>query len=490
MTTTSRGQTPRRTELDKTLKPQWVWAIALGSAIGWGAFVLPQNWLGQAGPLGASLGLVIGGALMCLIALSYGALIKAFPVSGGEYAYAFTAFGRTHAFVAGWALVLGYISIVALNASALALLLRRMVPFLVEWVPLWQVAGWQVYLGEVVVAALAVVLFAALNARGSSLSGRVQYAFCLLMLLGVGLLLLGAWLHPDTPLSNLEPAFPEGVAPVSAVLAIVAIAPWAYVGFDNVPQTAEEFDFSAGRALGLIIMAIGAAAAIYVAMVIATGVSQPWAAMVADEPLWGTADGMENLFGTLGLVVLAVAVLMGVSTGLNGFFVSASRLLFAMGRARAIPQGFSSLNDAGSPSRAVWFVAALCLLAPLFGREALLWVVDMTSVGVTIAYTYTCLAAYRLWSRSSATEGRPFTARKVLSLAGALTGVVFLGLLLLPGSPAQLSTPSWIALGVWTVLGVIFYLVRLPASRAVGDEEMSRLILGEHHDSLPEQARR
>lgn len=25
-----------RTELEKTLKPHWVWAIALGSAIGWG----------------------------------------------------------------------------------------------------------------------------------------------------------------------------------------------------------------------------------------------------------------------------------------------------------------------------------------------------------------------------------------------------------------------------------------------------------------------
>ena len=61
-----------RQELGKTLKPQWVWAVALGSAIGWGAFVLPQDLLGQAGPLGASLGLVIGGGLMCVIAVSYG----------------------------------------------------------------------------------------------------------------------------------------------------------------------------------------------------------------------------------------------------------------------------------------------------------------------------------------------------------------------------------------------------------------------------------
>ncbi|WP_363321985.1 APC family permease [uncultured Serinicoccus sp.] len=152
------GSPVQRQELRKTLKPQWVWAMALGSAIGWGAFVLPQDLLGQAGPLGASLGLVIGGALMCVIAVSYGLLIRHFPVSGGEYAYAYTFFGRTHAFVAGWALVLGYISIIALNASALALLFRRLLPAVVEWVPLWEVAGWQVYLGEVVVASAALVL--------------------------------------------------------------------------------------------------------------------------------------------------------------------------------------------------------------------------------------------------------------------------------------------------------------------------------------------
>lgn len=482
------GAPADRQELRKTLKPQWVWAVALGSAIGWGAFVLPQDLLAQAGPLGASLGLLIGGALMCLIAVSYGLLIRRLPVSGGEYAYAYTFFGRTHAFIAGWALVLGYVSIIALNASALALLFRRLLPPVVEWVPLWEVAGWQVYLGEVVVASAALVLFAFLNARGGTLSGRVQYAFCLVMLAAVACMLLATWLHPGTPLSNLEPGFPDGVSPVSPVLMIVAIAPWAYVGFDNVPQAAEEFDFSPTKAFGLIILAIVAAAGIYVAMLIATAVAQPWPQMVADAPAWGTADGLERLFGPVGLVLLAVAVVMGVSTGLNGFYVSASRLLFAMGRARVLPPFFAKVNDAGAPGRAVWFAAGLCLIAPLFGREALLWVVDMTSVGVTIAYTYTCLAAYKLWQWSGSDQGAPDTrssGRKVLSGLGALTGVLFLGLLLLPGSPAQLSTPSWIALGVWVALGAIFYVTRLRASHQIDDEEMRHLVLGDHATERP-----
>ena len=42
---------------------------------------------------------------------------------------------------------------------------------------------------------------------------------------------------------------------------IVAIAPWAFVGFDNVPQAAEEFDFPPAKAFALIVFAIVAAAA-------------------------------------------------------------------------------------------------------------------------------------------------------------------------------------------------------------------------------------
>ena len=199
----------QRDSLDSTLKPHWVWAIALGSAIGWGAFVLPTDWLATAGPLGTAIGLTIGAALMCLIAVSYGILIRTFPVSGGEFAYAFNAFGRNHAFACGWFLTLGYASIVALNASAVALLFRRLLPGLVEWVPLWEIAGWQVYLGEVVVASLALVAFAVLNTRGTALSGRTQFLMVMAMLVGVTLILVGVLIHPDGMWANVSPASPK-----------------------------------------------------------------------------------------------------------------------------------------------------------------------------------------------------------------------------------------------------------------------------------------
>lgn len=43
------------------------------------------------------------------------------------------------------------------------------------------------------------------------------------------------------------------------------------------------------------------------------------------------------------------------------------------------------------------------MVAPWFGRKVLLWVVDMSSVGVTIAYFCTRYAAYALHKKSKDT---------------------------------------------------------------------------------------
>lgn len=84
----------QRRKLTKSLKPSWVFAIALGSSVGWGAFILPGDWIGQSGPIGAMIGLLIGAIIMMIIASSYGVMIKKFPVSGGGFTYAFISAGK------------------------------------------------------------------------------------------------------------------------------------------------------------------------------------------------------------------------------------------------------------------------------------------------------------------------------------------------------------------------------------------------------------
>ena len=88
-------------------------------------------------------------------------------------AFAVAALGRTHAFIAGWALTLGYSCVVALNASAVKLVFRVTFPELVTRGALYDVAGWTIYLPEVAICSLFIILFAWLNTKGAALSGAV-----------------------------------------------------------------------------------------------------------------------------------------------------------------------------------------------------------------------------------------------------------------------------------------------------------------------------
>ncbi|MFD1065634.1 APC family permease [Oceanobacillus locisalsi] len=474
----------KRETLAKTLKPHWIWAIALGSAIGWGAFVQPTTWMATAGPLGVILGFFIGALLMILIAVSYGSLIKSFPVSGGEFAYAYISLGRTHAFISGWFLTLGYICIVALNASAFALMIKFIFPRVIENIPLYQIAGWDVYLTEILVAAIVLIVFGFFNIRGTTLSGRMQFVFCMIMIGAIFILLLFVGIQPDAGFSNITPMFPQETTAIAAIISIVAIAPWAYVGFDNVPQAAEEFDFPSSKAFKLIVFAILAAATLYSLMIITTSMVQPWEGVVEENHVWGTGYIIENLLGPIGLAILAVALTMGIFTGLNGFIISSSRLLFAMSRAKIIPKSFSKLHPKyNTPYWGIIFAVVIAILAPWFGREALMWVVDMSSIGVTIAYFYTCYAAFSLFKMKkdhTFNEKKHIEApkKKIIAILGMIASIIFLGLLLIPGSPAFLGIESRIALIAWVVLGIIFYIIKRKDLKQIPEKELNYYILG------------
>ncbi|WP_085506082.1 APC family permease [Thalassobacillus devorans] len=475
-----------RKQLKKTLKPHWVWAIAFGSAVGWGAFVLPGDWMAAAGPLGVILGFSIGALLMIIIAVSYGQLIQKLPVSGGEFAYAYFGFGRYHASFCGWFLTLGYMCIVALNASALALLIKFVLPGVAMQGLMYNIAGWDVYFGEVLVACIALITFAYLNIRGTSISGFMQFIFCLTLIAGLSLLVIAMILHPSSSFSNVQPLFNPEIGAVSAVIAIIAISPWAYVGFDNIPQAAEEFNFSPQKAFKLIVIALLCAAATYSLTIIATAVAMPWQSLIAQETVWGTGLVVENAYGTIGVLLLSISLAMGIFTGLNGFYVATSRLLFAMGRAEILPRIFAKLHPKyETPFVGIIFTCLITLSAPFFGRQALLWVVDMSAIGVTIAYFYCCAVAYRLFSWTSTADADVIVspAKKAMTLLGLISSTGFFLLLVVPGSPGFLGTPSWIALFIWIAIGFVFFMMKRKDFARIPKEKLDYNIFGKTLES-------
>lgn len=462
-----------RQELENTMSMKFIWAIAFGSSVGWGAFILPGDWLAQSGTLGAILGIIIGGLLMLIIAVAYGALTKKFPVSGGEFAFIYQSFGKYASFIGSWFLVLGYICIVALNASAFSLLFKFVLPDFLEIGYLYTIAGWDVYIMEVILSTLILAVFAFISIRGSGLSGVLQFFFCLFMALIVGGLFLTSFFVGDFAFSNAAPVFNEEVGMFTSIILIVAIAPWMYVGFDNIPQAAEEFKFDASHTFKLIVFGIIASILTYVAMILTTS----WIYKdqnAIDGATWVTGSVVLESMGIVGMFLLAVAISFGIFTGLNGFYLSSSRLTFALGRANFIPTVFAKLHPRfNTPYIAVIFVFIVTLAAPWLGRTALSWIVDMSSVGVSIAFLGTSLVAVKFFSKRENKN----TMYVVFGALGALISLVFLALLLIPSSPAALSMPSYIALLAWIGLGVIFFLFQFKTLNSMTKKELDFLIL-------------
>lgn len=472
---------PTAPTLEKSFKQSWIFAMALGAAIGWGAFILPYDWMFQGGLAGTLIGFAIGGTMIAIIALSYGYTIRHLPVTGGGVAYAFAALGKTHAFIVGWALVLGYVCIVALNASAVTLVFRVTFPSLFMRLPMYQVANWTIYLPEVIVASLFIVAFAWMNSRGTAISGRFQFWTVVLMLFAVVVILLWLSVYWLIERPAMAPAFPAGVAPLSAIFVIVAFVPWAYVGFDSIPQLAGEFDFSPRRALKLLMWGIVAATLVYCAMMVSTAIAIGDNTGAYEDSAWPPAEAISKIMGPFGLVLMAVAVTAGVLTGLNGFFAAASRVLFVLGRSGLGPRALGVLSHKfRTPKNALVCVAALALISPWFGRASLSWVVDMSSVGITVAYFYACFCAYKIAS-GGVVRGKPDRvsgdgAQAVLALLGCALAVGFLGLLLIPGSPGLLSQQSLAMLVLWAVVCSLIYVSMRKSIRELSDDQIEKAI--------------
>ena len=184
------------------------------------------------------------------------------------------------------------------------------------------------------------------------------------------------------------------------------MAPFLYVGFDCIPQAAEEFNFPANKTLGLIISAIAIGAFIYSAIAVVTAAVMPWMEMVelknaAGNPeSWRTGAMIKQALGTAGTIFVVVAVLAGMFTGSGGFYMSSSRLMFGMARARMLPKMFAEIHPVyGTPTKGIIFVMIIATFVPFIGREVLNWVVDMAAVGTGFGYFFTCAGAYVVLSK-------------------------------------------------------------------------------------------
>ena len=476
-------ETVEEYQLQRKLSPMHVWAIAFGCVIGWGSFINPgKKFLPNSGVAGTAIAMAMGALVMIIIAFSYAYMVPKYPKAGGEFTFTKMCFGKNMAFICGWFIVVAYLTNVPMNSTAIGLIVDGLdgPADILKWGFHYNIAGFDIYLGEMLLAMFILLLFGYLNIIGVQKAAIVQTILSSLLVICVFTLCLagifsakakGVNMQPiwgfdksaaiaaKANTSTIDPFARAGTAGIlSAILATFAIAPWAYVGFDAIPQAAEEFNFSFKKVSFIMIIAILFGCFVYISNnTVAAAALENWPDRVmAGE--WVLLIAADELLGTFGKVLIGVGVSCAVLSGIMGFYLASSRLMYSMSRDGYLPKWFGKVDKKyGTPKNAMIFCVIVSLSGPILGREALGWFVDMSAIGASIGYFFTCASTLVTARR----EKDATTFLKIMAIVGVIFSVTFMVLQLIPIpglSGVHFGKESYIMLVIWIALGFIFYL--------------------------------
>ncbi len=473
------------TQLKRQLNPMHVWAIAFGCIIGWGSFVNPgKKFLPNSGVVGTAIAMLLGAMVMIIIACSYAYMVPKHPKAGGEFTFTKACFGSNMAFICGWFLVAAYLTNVPMNSTAIGLIVDGLDgnADILKFGFHYAVAGFEIYFGEMIFAMAILILFAVLNMLGVKKAGIIQTVLSVLLVISALVLTISALCSSKTQGINMNPiwgfdkvaasatdfgmenvgdfAHSGNIGIISAILATFAIAPWAYVGFDTIPQAAEEFNFSYKKVISIMVIAILFGCFVYTANnTVAAAALENWPERVmAGE--WVLLVAAEEILGVFGKVIIGIAVSCAVLSGIMGFYLASSRLMYSMAKDAYLPKTFAKIDPKyGTPKNAILFCMILSLSGPLLGREALGWFVDMSAIGASMGFFFTSASALKRMKGQK--DGSRFL--KVTAVLGVVFSMIFMILQLVPIPGLEgvnFCQESYLMLVVWVTLGIVFYFMQ------------------------------
>ncbi|MEG3079440.1 APC family permease [Halomonas sp. 5021] len=452
MTTSSSEQA----KLVRVLARGDVLALAFGAMIGWGWIVLTGTAIQSAGSVGAILAFIVGGLAIVLVGLTYAELASAMPKVGGEHVYSYRALGHWPSFFCTWAIILGYLSVVAFEAVALPTVVEHLAPNYAVG-HLWTIAGWEVKATWVAVGVGGSIAMMIINYFGVSTAALLQKIVTGVILLVGVMFVTGSLFEGNT--ANMMPLFSQSEGSVMAgVIAVIVMVPFLFVGFDVIPQAAEEINLPY-KAIGKVLMVSVILAVVWYSLIIlATSLALDSDAIAASS--LSVPDAMERLFNASWAGnLMVIAGIAGIITSWNAFYIGGSRAIYALANAGMLPATFAKLHPRyRTPTNAIFLMGFLSCLAPLFGRPALVWIVNAGGLGIVLAYLFVAVSFMVLRVREPDMP-RPFKVSNG-KLCGTLAIILSFGMacLYLPGSPAALGVAEWTILAVWVLLGIGFYI--------------------------------
>lgn len=413
--------------------------------------------------------LLIAMVAMLFTAFSYGRMARAYPSAGSAFTYVGQEINPAVGYITGWSMVMDYM----LNPMICIIWCSQQAHVFVPQVP---------YVAWAVVFA---AIFTGLNIQGIKTSARVNTllaagmgAVVVVFFLAALRYILGIHYEPGF---FTRPFYDPQLWDVKAVLGATSIAVLSYIGFDGISTLSEEAEnprrnILLATVLTCFVIGILSALEVYAAQLIWPASSQPFPnSDTAFTYVAGRA--WAPLFGIVGFTLLVANFGSGM-----GAQIGAARLLYGMGRGKALPQSFFGVVDAKKhvPRNNVIFVGAVALVGAFiisYGLGA-----EMLNFGALIAFMGVNLAAfYRYHVRERGKNplvpllitgavivlglwpNQNFWFLGIAGVALTILGVwtpPLAGLTICFFLWKNLSWKAWIVGGIWMIVGIVFGAIK------------------------------
>ncbi|MET8454289.1 amino acid permease [Streptomyces sp. NPDC005209] len=325
-------------------------ALVIGSVVGTGVFALPSA-LAPFGPISlVAFVAVTLGALA--LALTFGALSKRVPASGGPYVYARAAFGEFAGFLNAWSY---WITAWAGNAA-----------IVVAWVGYVEVfvnTGHQKWI-SVLLALIGLWIPAAINLTGARNTGAFQVITTVLKFVPLVFMATVGLLFIDT--DNFGDFNASGQSTLGAISAAAAIALFSYLGLEAASVVAGRVREPGRNVPRATVYGTLVCAVIYILGTLAVfGTVSHGALGESTAPF---TDAANNIFGGTwaGDVVAAAAIVSGIGA-LNGWTMLCAEMPYAAARDGLFPAAFARLRgERGVPAFGIIASTVLASLITVF----------------------------------------------------------------------------------------------------------------------------
>lgn len=398
-------------------------SLGIGFLVGSGIFIIPLLAARESGPF-SLISWIIGGIFSILTGLCFSELSVRLPKAGGPYTYSHEAFGDFIGLVAGWAFLLGYLTMIAAETAVLAIFFNIFFPDLMG------------RSSSIFLAFFFMILLNFLNYRGIKIEGETEDILTIGKIIPLALFIIGGVSLID--LSNFNFSLENKDLLLTALGPSMSLVLWSFLGAEIITVPEEEIKNAKKTVPKAIMASIFITNILYMLIafvVIGIGVGNFNNIIELAEAYMGTGMGL----------ILKIGCSIAILSSMNAAIMGSSRIIFSMARDNLLPKKFTHENKNKIPDYAIISqIIAVTLI--IFFLEDYRKAVEVSVLSILLAYFFSCLSVLKVIKKAKG-HFMIFESRFI----PIISSLFCIGLMV------TFSSFSWMILSFSILIGILFY---------------------------------